>query len=229
MGRKVSTGTFELEKDRERERLKNVKLGEEVLNKDVPDIKNSAKSPTKFIKIVIQAKPAERIDQEEASSSPEPDADPGHNGEHTNGAENTKNHEDEDDQSGPGFGNQEFVHSKPQGISFGLHEPTKVKPQPKEAPVPAADPDPDTDSADARGRAAAASFFAAHSGGEAAVPLPPSTSFMEDSEDEEEEGPPGLGSVELPPEIFKKVKNTGNQDIRKNVNECPCLGSDRFF
>ena len=69
MGRKVSTGTFELEKDGERERLKNVKLGEEVLNKDVPDIKNSAKSPTKFIKIVIQAKPAERIDQEEASSS----------------------------------------------------------------------------------------------------------------------------------------------------------------
>ena len=69
MGRKVSTGTFELEKDRERERLKNVKLGEETLNKDVPDIKNSAKSPTKFIKIVIQAKPAERIDQEEASSS----------------------------------------------------------------------------------------------------------------------------------------------------------------
>jgi len=69
VGRKVSTGTFELEKDGERERLKNVKLGEEVLNKDVPDIKNSAKSPTKFIKIVIQAKPAERIDQEEASSS----------------------------------------------------------------------------------------------------------------------------------------------------------------
>jgi len=69
VGKKVSTGTFELEKDRERERLKNVKLGEEILNKDMPDIKNSAKSPTKFIKIVIQAKPAERIDQEEASSS----------------------------------------------------------------------------------------------------------------------------------------------------------------
>jgi len=69
VGRKVSTGTFELEKDRERERLKNVKLGEENLNKNVPDIKNSAKSPTKFIKIVIQAKPAERIDPEEASSS----------------------------------------------------------------------------------------------------------------------------------------------------------------
>ena len=154
--------------------------------------------------------------QEEASSSSEPDADPGHNGEHTNGAENTENHEDEDEQSGPGFGHQEFVHSKPQGISFGLHEPTKVKPQPKEAPVPAADPDPDTDSADARGRAAAASFFAAHSGGEAAVPLPPSTSFMEDSEDEEEEGPPGLGSVELPPEIFKKVKNTGNRDMKEH-------------
>ena len=85
-----------------------------------------------------------------------------------------------------------------------------------EAPVPAADPDPDTDSADARGRAAAASFFAAHSGGEAAVPLPPSTSFMEDSEDEEEEGPPGLGSVELPPEIFKKVKNTGNRNMKEH-------------
>ena len=69
MGRKVSTGTFELEKDRERERLKNVKLGEEILNKDLPDIKNSAKSPTKFIKIVIQAKPAERIDQEVSSSA----------------------------------------------------------------------------------------------------------------------------------------------------------------
>ena len=40
-------------------------------------------------------------------------------------------------------------------------------------------------------------------GKEAAVPLPPTTSFMEESEDEEEEGPPGLGNVELPSNIFK--------------------------
>ena len=69
-GRKVSTGTFQLERDRERERLKNVKIGEEILKKDLPDIKSSAEkeNPTKFIKIVIQAKPAEKRDFEMSSS-----------------------------------------------------------------------------------------------------------------------------------------------------------------
>jgi len=70
VGRKVSTGTFELERDQERERLKNVKVGEEILKKDLPDVKSSAEkgSPTKFIKIVIQAKPAEKKDWETSSS-----------------------------------------------------------------------------------------------------------------------------------------------------------------
>jgi len=70
VGRKVSTGTFELEKDHERDRLKNVKVGQEILKKDLPDVKISAEkgSPTKFIKIVIQAKPAEKKDWETSSS-----------------------------------------------------------------------------------------------------------------------------------------------------------------
>ena len=70
VGRKVSTGTFELERDQERERLKNVKIGEEILKKDLPDVRSSAEkeSPTKFIKIVIQAKPAEKKDLEMSSS-----------------------------------------------------------------------------------------------------------------------------------------------------------------
>jgi len=70
VGRKVSTGTFELERDQERERLKNVKVGEEILQKDLPDVKSLAEkgSPTKFIKIVIQAKPAEKKDWETSSS-----------------------------------------------------------------------------------------------------------------------------------------------------------------
>merc|ERR1711974_568881 len=53
-----------------RERLKNVKIGEEILKKDLPDVKSSAEkaSPTKFIKIVIQAKPAEKKDWEMSSS-----------------------------------------------------------------------------------------------------------------------------------------------------------------
>ena len=42
---------------------------------------------------------------------------------------------DSDGEDGAGFDNKEFVQSKPQGISFGLHQPTPVKPQPKEAPV----------------------------------------------------------------------------------------------
>ena len=70
VGRKVSTGTFELERDQERERLKNVKIGEEILKKDLPEVKSSSTkdSPTKFIKIVIQAKPAEKKDWEMSSS-----------------------------------------------------------------------------------------------------------------------------------------------------------------
>ena len=106
---------------------------------------------------------------------------------------------DSDGEDGAGFDNKEFVQSKPQGISFGLHQPTPVKPQPKEAPVQS-----DAEVAEeaaSRARQGAASFFAGPgptSGGEAAVPLPPTTSFMEDSEEEEEEGPPGLGNVELP-------------------------------
>ena len=117
-----------------------------------------------------------------------------------------------DSENGAGFDNREFVHSKPQGISFGLHEPKPVKPQPKEAPVQSeADHDAAAEAA-SRARQGAASFFSSGPdpapgggapGAEAAVPLPPTTSFMEDSEDEEEEGPPGLGNVELPIAVNK--------------------------
>ena len=54
--------------------------------------------------------------------------------------------EDEEEPGVPGnedgttFEQQEFVRSKPVGISFGLHEPTKVKPQPKELSAPAQAP-----------------------------------------------------------------------------------------
>lgn len=115
--------------------------------------------------------------------------------------------EDEEEPGVPGnedgttFEQQEYVRSKPVGISFGLHEPTKVKPQPKELTAPApVTPDPGRDSNNSR--AGAADFF---TGKEAAVPLPPTTSFMEESEDEEEEAPPGVGDVELPVAILPKV------------------------
>ena len=117
--------------------------------------------------------------------------------------------EDEEEPGVPGnedgttFEQQEFVRSKPVGISFGLHEPTKVKPQPKELTAPAPGPvtaEPGRDSNNSR--AGAAAFF---TGNEAAVPLPPTTSFMEESEDEEEEAPPGVGDVELPVAILSKV------------------------
>ena len=110
-------------------------------------------------------------------------------------------------ENGAVFDNKEFVHNKPQGISFGLHEPKPVKPQPKEAPVQSEADHVAAAEAASRARQGAASFFSsgpdpASGGGapgsEAAVPLPPTTSFMEDSEDEDEEGPPGLGNVELP-------------------------------
>ena len=56
-------------------------------------------------------------------------------------------------------------------------------------------------------RAGAAAFFSGgETGTEAAVPLPPTTSFLEESDDEEEEGPPGVGNVELPAGIFNKVR-----------------------
>ena len=47
-----------------------MKVGEEILKKDLPDVRSSAEkgSPTKFIKIVIQAKPAEKKDWETSSS-----------------------------------------------------------------------------------------------------------------------------------------------------------------
>ena len=104
-----------------------------------------------------------------------------------------------------GFENQEFVRSKPSGISFGLHEPTKVKPQPKElAPLVSQDDNNDGPGDMTHDQVRPESLFTAAR--EAAVPLPPTTSFMEESDDDEEEGPPGLGNVELPPNIFNKVK-----------------------
>ena len=130
--------------------------------------------------------------EEETPSSPE-------NGEHSRNGDN-------DETADGGFENQEFVRSKPSGISFGLHQPTKVKPQPKELQPLLTTEDPESAEADENGkpRPGAASFFAGGKDGkEAAVPLPPTTSFMEESEDEEEEGPPGLGNVELPSNIFK--------------------------
>ena len=131
--------------------------------------------------------------EEETPSSPEDNG----------GAENGENEVE------AGFEGHEFVKSKPTGISFGLHQPTKVKPQPNEL-KPLTD---DHESDQTVARQGAAAFFSGHQtpaetgaqGQEADVPLPPTTSFMEESEDEEEEGPPGLGDVKLPTDVFNKV------------------------
>ena len=140
------------------------------------------------------------------------------------------NHSEEDDEEeeepavpgnedGTAFEHQEYVRSKPAGISFGLHEPTKVKPQPRELVAPMVSQESDGAGAgevtagETNGRAGAAAFFSGGEGGtgEAAVPLPPTTSFLEESDDEEEEGPPGVGNVELPAGIFTKVRTTASQ------------------
>ena len=128
--------------------------------------------------------------------------------------EEKEEQEEEEEPAVPGnedgttFDQQEFVRSKPAGISFGLHEPTKVKPQPKELAAPAEAAVAACRAGEANNsRATAAAFFNGQEGGaEAAVPLPPSTSFMEESEDEEEEAPPGVGDVELPVAIFNQVR-----------------------
>ena len=106
------------------------------------------------------------------------------------------------------FEDQEFVSKKPSGISFELHDPTPVKPQPKELVPPEQNPDAEEISR----RAGAAAYFAEQAAavdpdtGEAVVPLPPSTGYgLEESEDDDDEGPPGTGSVELP-SVLTQVK-----------------------
>ena len=142
------------------------------------------------------------------------------NGDHNHPEEDGEGEEEGEEEEEPAvpgnedgntFDHQEYVRSKPAGISFGLHEPTKVKPQPRELLAPAVA----LESAGAGGevtagentRAGAAAFFSGGEGGEAAVPLPPTTSFLEESDEEEEEGPPGVGNVELPAGIFTKVRS----------------------
>lgn len=109
------------------------------------------------------------------------------------------------------FEDQEFVSKKPSGISFELHDPTPVKPQPKEL-VP---PEQSNDAEDLSRRAGAAAYFAEQAAavdpdtGEAVVPLPPSTGYgLEESEDDEDEGPPGTGSVELPSVLTQDLGKT---------------------
>ena len=104
------------------------------------------------------------------------------------------------------FEDQQFVSKKPSGISFELHNPTPVKPQPKEL-VP---PDQNTDAEEASSRSGAAAYFTEDVAGvdpgtgEAVVPLPPSTGYgLDESEDEDDDGPPGIGTVKLPAEVTK--------------------------
>ena len=132
--------------------------------------------------------------EEETPSSPEPETNGNNdNGENDDKEDKVDNDKNGDDNDGTGFEGQKFVQSKPSGISFGLHEPTKVKPQPKELQPPAVEVV--QESPQETSRQGAAAFFAGTGDGqEAAVPLPPSTSFMEESDDDEEEGPPGLGN-----------------------------------
>ena len=140
------------------------------------------------------------------------------NGDHNHPEnEEVEDEEEEEEPAVPGnedgntFEHQEYVRSKPAGISFGLHEPTKVKPQPRELLAPAAALESaggtgGVTAGDTNTRAGAAAFFSGGEGGEAAVPLPPTTSFLEESDDEEEEGPPGVGNVELPAGMFSQVR-----------------------
>jgi len=121
------------------------------------------------------------------------------------------------------FEAQEFVSKKPSGISFELHDPTPVKPQPKEL-VP---PEQSSDAEEVSRRAGAAAYFAEQAAavdpdtGEAAVPLPPSTGYgLEESEDDEDEGPPGTGTVELPSVLTQdlgKTKDMGSVEVSDPV------------
>ena len=149
------------------------------------------------------------------------------NGDHPEEAENGDEEEEEEEEpavpgneDGTTFEQQEFVRSKPAGISFGLHEPTKVKPQPRELLAPAVALGLESGAAgETNTRAGAAAFFGGGEGGagEAAVPLPPTTSFLEESDDEEEEGPPGVGNVELPAGIFTKVRTRTNTASQRPI------------
>ena len=134
------------------------------------------------------------------------------NGDHNHSEEDEEEEEPAvpGNEDGTAFEHQEYVRSKPAGISFGLHEPTKVKPQPRELVAPAVSQESagEVTAEETKTRAGAAAFFSGGEtgAGEAAVPLPPTTSFLEESDDEEEEGPPGVGNVELPAGIFNQVK-----------------------
>ena len=156
-------------------------------------------------------------------------------------AENGEEEEEEEEEpaipgneDGMTFEQQEYVRSKPAGISFGLHEPTKVKPQPRELLAPAvalgglqSGGGGEVAAGETNTRAAAAAFFSGAEGA-AVVPLPPTTSFLEESEEEEEEGPPGLGNVELPAGIFEKVRSQqdrAGQD--RTVSNVCCSGESR--
>lgn len=119
--------------------------------------------------------------------------------------------EEEEDTSmeeGNNFENKEFVSKKPTGISFGLHEPTPVKPQPKEL-IPPSIKDNEVESENNQ-RTEAATFFGVEENstdpdtGEAVVPLPPSTGYgLEGSDDDEDEGPPGTGTIKLPEQMLQ--------------------------
>ena len=158
------------------------------------------------------------------------------NGDHPEEAENGEEEEEEEEEpavpgneDGTTFEQQEFVRSKPAGISFGLHEPTKVKPQPRELLAPAVALGLESGAAgETNTRAGAAAFFGGAEGGagEAAVPLPPTTSFLEETDDEEEELPPGLGTVELPAGIFNKVSSRTAASRESRVDIC-CSGDLR--
>jgi len=120
----------------------------------------------------------------------------------------------------PNFEDQEFVTKKPSGISFELHDPTPVKPQPKEL-VP---PDQNNETEDMSRRAGAAAYFADVANavdpdtGEAVVPLPPSTGYgLEESEDDDDEGPPGTGTVELPAALTQDLGKT--KDMNREVED----------
>lgn len=134
------------------------------------------------------------------------------------------NSEEDQNGSATSFAEQKFVSQKPTGISFELHNPTPIKPQPKEL-VP---PDQSIDPEEVSRRAGAAAYFAEDAGcldpgtGEAVVPLPPSTGYgLDESEDDDDDGPPGIGTVKLPTALTKDLGGK-SKDISREVEDPIC-------
>jgi len=137
------------------------------------------------------------------------------------------------------FGDKNFVSVSSKGISFSLSAPKPAKPVPP-TPRPSS-PGPELETAaasDAGRRSGAAAFFLSEVNRlnskkkEAKVPLPPSFGYdIDDSGDEEEDGPPGMAPLKKLPALkfdqpFSKDAPKDNVEAWKRI-EMPDLYKDR--